>query len=456
MRRLTAEVRNRLVTQPLITSSLSLMSGTILTSVLGLVFWVVAANLYDRADFGVATTTVYTMMMLADVASLGLRSGLVRYLPLAGSVRGSTMLWGYGLAVLSTGTTAIGFLLGLRWWAPGLSELGRTALVFGFFVLATACWSLFNLQDAALVALRRAPWVPVENGIFGLLKIVLLFPMAAWSPRLGIFWAWTLPVFPIVVAINILIAGQLAKERRGQGDGSDRSTDDGLAPLVREMMTFSLADWVSSLARLAALVVVPLMVLAMEGDVEAGYFQAAWIIGFTVFTLSINAAHALLAENSHERHRERRNTVQAGLLSLGLTVPIVAVGALGAPLVLLVYGSDFAGNSSGLLRILLVAALPNVVHQINIGRLRSLGRMAEVIGLELTLSLIVVGLSWFLVPGMGIDGVGVAWLVGLSSVALYALIREWDTVRLDAGARIDLDDDNPDPLDPAGDLVAGS
>ena len=440
---------------PVIRSGLSLMTGTVLTSGLGLIFWIVAANLYDAADFGVATTSIYTMMMLADVASLGLRSGLVRYLPLAGRASGPTIVWGYGLAAASAGLTGLGFLVGLDWWAPGLAELSRTSLSFAFFALATACWALFNLQDAVLVARRRAPWVPIENGLFGLAKIALLFPMAALSPRLGIFWAWTIPVFPIVVVVNVLIARTLRAEsaaRPAPNAGPDRpapaesiaaesiqgepvvaepAVADPLAvdppvvgPPLRAMLGFSLADWLSSLARLVSLVVVPLMVLAAEGDVRAGHFQAAWIIGFTVFTLSLNAAHALLAENSHEQHQERRNSVQAGLLSLALTAPITVVGVLAAPLVLLVYGPGFADNSSNLLRLLLLAALPNVVYQIHIGRLRSQGRMGAVIGYETALSASVVLVSWLLLPDLGIAGVGVAWLVGLTVLAGAALVRE--------------------------------
>lgn len=423
MERRTAQLRARLTTLPVVTSGLSLMTGTILTSGLGLVFWIVAARLYDRADFGVATTSIYTMMMLADVASLGLRSGLVRYLPMAGRATGPMIVWGYGLAFASAGLTGVGFLVGLDWWAEGLAELRSTALVFALFALATASWALFNLQDAVLVAERKAPWVPLENGLFGILKIVLLFPFAAWSPRLGILWAWTLPVFPIVVAINLLIARQV-RGRPAPPSGEPPGAPTGVAELRRRMMSFSLADWMSSIARLAALVVVPLMVLDVEGDIGAGHFQAAWIIGFTVFTLSVNAAHALLAENSHDQAKEHRNTIQAGLLSLALTVPITLIGLVGAPVLLLVYGPDFADNSSSLLRILLVAAIPNAVYQVHVGRLRSQGRMMAVIGQESLLSVVVVGLSWFLLPSMGIEGVGVAWLVGLVALAVVGLAWE--------------------------------
>lgn len=417
-----AAMRERLLAIPVVKSGLSLMTGTIITAALGLVFWIVAAQLYDSAAFGVGTTTVYTMMTLAEVACIGLRTGLVRYTPKAGGATIQVIVWGYALAFAASAVTAAVFLVGLGVWAPELGELRDTALMFGFFVISTAFWAIFMLQDSVLVGLRKAPWVPVENGLFGVLKIILLFPLAAWSPTLGIFWAWTLPVFPIVFVINFLIrpvAGE--RIRLAPKVASVRSS---FQTLLREMINFSLAEWVASISRLAAFGIVPLMVLAAAGRIEAGYFQASWLIAFTIFQLSSNAAYALLAESSYEGTSLQRNSVQAGLLSLALSAPGIAIGIVGAPVLLLIYGSEYADNSSGVLRILLIAALPNIVHQIYIGRLRSRGKMVAVILLETALSVLVITLSAILLPRMGIIGVGYAWLIGLVLLALYAAMAE--------------------------------
>ena len=413
-------MRERLAELPVVSSGLSLMTGTMVTSALGLLFWVLAANLYDTSDFGVSTTAVYTMMMLADVACLGLRTGLVRYLPNAGGATRRTILWGYGIVLLASVLTALIFLAGMALWAPDLAALRNTVLIGIFFTASTAFWALFMLEDAVLVGLRRAPWVPVENTLFGICKIVLLVPFASISPTLGIFWAWTVPVFPIVIGINVLIARLPAtRKTRVQPDELP-----AVQTLLRRIMAFSLADWLASLARLAALGVIPLMVLAKTDQDQAGYFQASWLIAFTVMALSSNAAYALLAETSYEQAKLHKNSVHAGMLSLALTIPVVVIGLVGAPYLLLIYGSDFADNSSSVLRLLLLATLPNIMHQIYVGRLRAQGRMGGVIFFETLLSVIVVSLSWFLLPRYGIDGVGYAWLGGLALLGLYAALSE--------------------------------
>ncbi|MEM7272326.1 MAG: hypothetical protein AAF547_04535 [Actinomycetota bacterium] len=427
-------LRERLAAVPVIKSGLSLMTGTMLTSALGLVFWVIAARLYEPAAFGVSTTAVYTMIMLADVACIGLRTGLVRYIPQAGRATTRTIVWGYALVTTAATVTAGIFLIGLGWWAPDLTELRNSILVVGFFILSTAFWALFMLEDAVLVGLRKAPWVPIENTLFGILKIILLFPMASLSPSLGVFWAWTLPVFPIVIGINVGVRRVAQRKVRAARRAGERRRPS-MRALLTEILAFSLADWFAAVARLAALGVIPLMVLAEVGKVEAGYFQAAWLIAFTIFALSMNAAYALLAESSYEKNSLHRNSIQAGLLSLALTLPVILVGVVGAPYLLLIYGQEFADNSASVLRILLLAAIPNIAHQIYVGRLRSQSRMGWVVFLETLLSVLVVVLAAALLPRYGIDGVGYAWLIGLSALALYAIVAEtvwWWAARLDA------------------------
>lgn len=425
-----------LIGVPLIKASLSLMTGTLVTSSLGLVFWILAARLYEPADFGNSSTAVYTLMMIADVACLGLRTGLVRFIPTAGHRTGRTIVWGYSMVVAASTLVALAFLAGLGIWAPELGAL-RSSLVVGvFFVGSTVCWALFMLEDAVLVGLRRAPWVLIENTLFGVLKIVLLFPLASLSPDYGIFWAWTLPVFPIVVGVNLLMA-RLPEARVGtessaveiEGGESDRG-------LLKAIVSFSLADWFAAIARLVALGVIPLIVLARLGSEFAAYFQSSWLIAFVIFSLSTNAAYALLAETSYDKAKLNRNSMQALVLSLALTVPIALVGLVGAGLVLRIYGADYAANGANLLRILLVAAVPNVVYQLYIGRLRSQSRMLAVVLIEVTLSVVVLGLVWVMIPRFGLNGVGFAWLLGLGAMACLALANEsvwWWAARLDTG-----------------------
>ncbi len=406
----------RLAEIPVVKSGLSLVASTGTTAGLGLVFWMLAARLYTKEDFGVASTAVTTMMMLADVSLLGLRTGLVRFVPGAGSRTGALIASAYGVAAGLAGVAALIFLGGLGLWAPELSGLRDTAVLAVIFVTAAAAWAVFMLQDSALVGLHRAPWIPIENALFGLAKIALLLPLARVAPTYGLFLAWALPVFSSIVAINILVRREV-QVRPDASDGRVQRTRN-------DMFRYSLADWTASFARLATYGVPPLLVLGSLGRAHAGYFNVAWLMAFTTFLISTNVADALLAESSYEQDQLNRTTRQALVLSMALAVPAALVGLVAAPFILQLFQPGAAEHATPLLRVLLVAAVPNVLVQIGIGRLRAQERMRLVIVAETVLAVVVLGLAVALLGPFGLLGVGWAWLLGLTVVGCGLVASE--------------------------------
>ena len=96
------------------------------------------------------------------------------------------------------------------------------------------------LQDAALVGVRRAHWVPIENSLFGLAKIALLVLLSAAMPVYGPFVAFTAPALPIVVGLNLWLFHRLRQERA-----------DATGPLtVGSVARFAGGEWVSWVALL--------------------------------------------------------------------------------------------------------------------------------------------------------------------------------------------------------------
>ena len=105
------------------------------------------------ADPGAALRTLYTV-------SIGSRSSLGAFVLIAGQV-------GDELQALAD--------------EPPWRRLRRRHLL----------WGVFSLQDAALTGLRQAHWVPVENAIFGVLKLALPPALLAWRrARVFVGWVW--------------------------------------------------------------------------------------------------------------------------------------------------------------------------------------------------------------------------------------------------------------------------
>ena len=114
------------------------------------------------------------------------------------------------------------FVVGVDLWAPELSLLHEHWYFGVWFVGGTAVWTVFALQDAVLTGLGEARTVLLENIVYGVAKIGLLFLAAAAIPELGAYAAWTLPLIPIVFVINGRIFR--ATSRAGSTSRSRRST----------------------------------------------------------------------------------------------------------------------------------------------------------------------------------------------------------------------------------------
>ncbi len=447
---------------PLIQSGMSLVLSSVVTSGLGFLFWIVAARQYSSADLGIGSAVITAMILLTDFSQIGLKTGLVRFLPTARSDTRRLIKASYGIAIIIAGLAALVFVAGIEIWTPDLIGLRDSRLIATLFVLATAFWVIFLLEDSVLLGLRLAPWVPIENGIFGLLKIVLLFPLAAVSDEFGVFLAWALPVFVIVVVVNIGVGRHLERSEaevpttggvQTNGNGSTSShvspasngsttsststKSNGSKPpgiVLRDVLSFSLVDWTASAGRTAVIGILPLLVLAELDASQSAYYFLAWTIAYSVYILSANIGDALVAEASYDEANVDRHTLHSGLLSMAISAPVVLVATAAAPWILQAFGTEYATEATPVLRLLLLGAIPNVVTRTYIGRLRAERRMKVVFGYEFALSLSVLVLGWLLLGPFGIVGLGFAWLIMLTVAALYALAAEsvwWWAPKLD-------------------------
>ena len=119
--------------------------------------------------------------------------------------------------------------------------------------------------------------------------------------------------------------------------------------------------------------------------------------------------------------RLRQLTRRALRQTMLLICPLAALTAIAAPWLLLAFGADYADAGGTLLRILALGQLPNVFVAlgISVARIEHRGRIVvAALGAQ---AVLVIGLSALLIPGMGIEGVGVAWLVSQTAVAAYLL-----------------------------------
>lgn len=395
---------------PLYRSGYALVANTAGTTVVGVVFWAVAAHLYDRQAVGRSSALIAALILVSSLAQLNLINALPRFLPQAGRRAGRLIVYCYAASSIAALAGGLAFVTVLPRLNAQWQFVAGSAPLAALFVAAAVVWGVFALQDAALTGLHRAVIVPVENTAYGLFKLLLLVAVAGLLHSTGIFVAWVIPLAVTVPAVNWLIFRRYLK---GRGDAAETA---GLR--AREVVRHASIDYVGALLSQAYGNLLPLLVLSILGAAANGDFYIAWTIGSGLQLVAANFATSLLVEGAAAPLRLAELTRGVLVRCAAITVPGAAVLILAAGPILSIYGAAYASRASFLLALLALACLPRCLVVVTWSLDRIAGRVGRAALTQLALTVLVLGGSWLLLRRLGIDGVGLAWLGGNLVVAI--------------------------------------
>ncbi|HEX4188601.1 MAG TPA: hypothetical protein VHY83_11940 [Solirubrobacteraceae bacterium] len=400
----------------LLSSAYSLLANTALTSLLGMAFWVAAARLFASEEVGRDAVLISVMIELSTICQLNLGNGIVRFMPDLGPGAARALGWAYGVTGGVALTVGSAFVL----LAPALSHefayLAGQATVAGAFVLALTLWGVFSLQDAALTATRRARWVPVENGLYGVLKLAVLPLSLALGVANGVFVAWVAPMAMLVIPTNILLFRRAIPAYMRRSHGVSAIARMGRPRVVR----FLAQDYLASIFTQATLTALPLIVIATLGARASAYFLMPFTIVMAFDTFAYSACTALVAEAARDPSGLRVLTRLFLRRVLTLIVVAAALLALAAPLVLAPFGASYVHHGVTVLRLLLCASALRVVIALFAAVSRVQGRGVRLAAVELALLALVLGAAGALANPYGIDGVAAAWLAANAVICIPA------------------------------------
>jgi O-antigen/teichoic acid export membrane protein len=412
-----AWLRRRVPTKdPLISSAYSLVANGALTAALGVAFWSVAARLYDPVELGRDAALIAVMLELSAICQLNMANAITRFLP---SLRRRTA-WALLRAYAASATAALlgGVVFVLV--APRLSVEFEFLLddwrLGALFVIGLVTWGWFVLQDAALTAVRRAPWVPAENGLFGILKLAALPAFLALGATDGVFLAWTLPVLLLIVPVNLYLFRTAipAHLRNHRPAGSAVLARLGRRGLAR----FMAQDWGATALALAPTAFMPVLIVALLGPRANAYFFIPYMIVMAFNMLFVAAGTSLVVEGALAEDRIRAMAAKIARRFALIVVPGTTVMIAAAPLILLPFGADYVHESSAALRLLATGCIFYAALALYEAIARVEGRSSRILMAEAAKLPLLLGGAIALSAPLGIEGIALAWLGSVAMVAL--------------------------------------
>ncbi len=401
---------------PLYRNGYALAASSAVTSSIGVLYWILATHYYPAEVVGLNSAIISMMMFLGGLSQLNLMTAHIRFIPNAGLATRRFIALTYLVALAVAALIGLIYLANIHIFSPALEILRTSNLVSITFVLATMGWTVFVLQDSALTGLRQTVWVPVENAVFAVAKIVLMILLSFIFPHLGLFLSWVLALVITLLPINYFIFWRF-------GPRHEQSSSDHPVELVpKQVIQYAGSDFLGALFWLGATTLLPVMVTQAAGSKANAYFFLDWQIAYVLHLLSSNMGSSLIVEASTNQSKlgeySRRVILQLVLL-VGSAALVVIIGA---PLILRIFGQDYSIEGTGSLRLLALAAIPNIVTSVYVSISRVQRKMRRVVFTLGVLCTLVLSLSSYLLPRFGIEGAGIAWLGSQLVVAFGILI----------------------------------
>jgi O-antigen/teichoic acid export membrane protein len=196
--------------------------------------------------------------------------------------------------------------------------------------------------------------------------------------------------------------------------------------MLKQVLPFSFTNYLSGFLNNIPSFIYPLMIVNVMSPEYNAYFYMSWMIALVLGVIPGSLAQSLFAEGSHDPLRLRGGDGRrALLLSVLLTIPMAGIITLLGGWILHFFGPAYAQNGTGVLRILVFSIIPLCVNSFFMTVNQIKKRVPLIIGQSAFLAIISIGLGYWMLCKMGIEGIGVAYVIAQLSWAVIVFWPLW-------------------------------
>ena len=405
---------------PLYRNAYALMANTAGNSILGLLYWVLAARTFPDAAVGRGNALIALMMLVSTFTQLNWSGALIRFLPRAGRSARRLLLTAYLMATGLAAVAAAAVMAYCHFARAPDDPLYVSAGVAVWFVVATVAWSVFNLQDAALTGMRSAVWVPLENGLYGLVKLVLLVVVARTSLSDGVFASWTIPVIALLVPVNLLLFRRILPRHAS-------AEPDAPPPGRRVLARYMAGDYAAQAFTQLSSTFLPVLVVSLLGAAQGAYYLPAQTAFAAMGMLATAITSSLVVEAARDEQATHRLARAMLRRICVLVLPAGAFVGLAAPWLLELFGSQYRAGATTVLQLMMLSLLPRVPVALYVTKCRLDNRTGTLALLQFTQAAVVIGGTAVFAPTAGLVAVGWSVLAAevVPALAVARPVARW-------------------------------
>lgn len=388
-------------------------TGSLLSSFLAFLFWIVASSYVLPSVIGSVAVIMALLNILMVLFSFGLPMGLRRFIGLGKGKNDYSLVSSYFLTtLLFLILINIPLMIFLFFSSiSGMSFLNLTPfqLLFVAILLILNFWTpLFTSLFDSLLRTEISVLATLVGSTVRLLLVVGLLSMG--FDFIGVILAYA---FGSVGGIVLLFFAVKIVRRK---DVTIRIKSNYLL----EVGMAGMPNWIPGTLSILGQTIGVLSIYSVMSSNETGLYQMAFAIASVIYVLSITVQNLLLPVLSGMTEGRKRAITRAIRLSLALAAPLALVLALYPSLIISFLGPDYAPTST-LLTILVLGAAISPISSGYISYIYAIGAYTHVaiIGVVTTVGRIT--LYALFIPTLGAIGVAIAYVLG-EAIMMAAII----------------------------------
>jgi O-antigen/teichoic acid export membrane protein len=387
--------------ESLFRNSVFLTASTILTAVCGFGATSLLTRLYPVQAVGLSAAAASAGALIEFLAQFGANYSLPRFLP--GSTRRAALINTMLTLTMAAALLGVGIFFALP-IADRMYAAGGWLFVIAF-VLATVFDAGETNLAVVLLADRSADRIARASIVMSLVNLAA--PAAFRS--LGMVGAYISRVIAGTAGFFVFVV-MLA--RRGHKFRPMLSVT-----ATRGLRRFSAGTYLGNIFNGLPQLVLPVIILARFGSSATAYWYTAMVIASALTSVPGSVSRVLLPEASSRPAEGRALVRRSALLMIGISIPMLGVAYLVAPVILAAFGHGYVVHSLVPLRLLIIAGLASGVNY-TAGSVLVIAKKARIIAIVNAAAAAVV-LGTALLWARDLGEVAICWSLG---VATYTVL----------------------------------
>ena len=394
--------------QSLVTNAGYLFGISLFNSIVGLFFWGLATRLYRPEEVGFTSAFISAAFLVCGITDFGMSVGLVRCLPESQKPINflNTI---FTLEALTTILAGVVYLGGISIWTPSLSILQSYWIYLVAFLIYITFYTLGYFVRFSFIARRKSQYALFYTCISNVSRLIFVILFAGLG-SLGLSVTFTFSFFLATSISFIFFMPKVEPDYR-------------LYPIldwsvISTIFPYSLGNFLVGLLSMASQRLLPLLIIERLGPLSSAYFYIAWMIGDFLASPGSAISDSLFAEGSNSPESLMTHLIKSAIIGLVITIPAAILIGLGSPYILSIFGPNYAREASSLLRWLAMASILTVINGLYFTKLKVQKQIKQLILVNAILTFVTLGITYYLIPRVGITAVGIGWLIGNSLTSL--------------------------------------